>query len=305
MLVGVSLVLGSPQQSPSTVIAYGSSEAQLVAINNGFPYNHGGSSVFSINNGGNEVWWNTDGSMTQQNAGSFSYFHGTLIVGNAFPFHPYLYDTGYLLQSNVPGTSLQPQALAGGHAGSLNVIQPATIGAPILGGALPSGATTTSWVCSGLDVDGAAIPGSTTTVTAAATWTYPQGISVGCPWSAGVVTYSIWRTAGGGSQGLLGTGTGVGNGYALSDFGGATSGGTPPVSNTSNPHISVAGTGTPCMAMGAPGATVQICSGAGAPTSTCGTQPVGSGSLWLRTDGAASTSLYSCAATTWTAVTVP
>jgi hypothetical protein len=59
------------------------------------------------------------------------------------------------------------------------------------------------------------------------------------------------------------------------------------------------------MAMGAPGATVQICSGAGAPTSTCGTQPVGSGSLWLRTDGAASTSLYSCAATTWTAVTVP
>jgi hypothetical protein len=49
----------------------------------------------------------------------------------------------------------------------------------------------------------------------------------------------------------------------------------------------------------------SISAGAGAPTSTCGTSPTGNGSLWLRTDGTASTTLYLCAAGTWNAVTVP
>jgi hypothetical protein len=56
------------------------------------------------------------------------------------------------------------------------------------------------------------------------------------------------------------------------------------------------------------GTTVKgasISAGTGAPTSTCGTAPTGNGSIWLRTDGAASTSIYSCAAGTWTAVTIP
>ena len=43
----------------------------------------------------------------------------------------------------------------------------------------------------------------------------------------------------------------------------------------------------------------------GAPTTTCGTSPNGSGSVWLRTDGTASTTLYVCSGTTWGAVTVP
>lgn len=34
--------------------------------------------------------------------------------------------------------------------------------------------------------------------------------------------------------------------------------------------------------------------GAGAPTSTCGTAPTGSGSLWLRTDNGAGSALYVC-----------
>lgn len=41
--------------------------------------------------------------------------------------------------------------------------------------------------------------------------------------------------------------------------------------------------------------------GTGAPTSTCGTAPTASGSLWLRTDGSTSTTLYVCTGTTWTA----
>lgn len=47
------------------------------------------------------------------------------------------------------------------------------------------------------------------------------------------------------------------------------------------------------------GASIGV--GLGAPTSTCGTAPTGSGSLWLRTDGGASTTLYVCNGTTWTA----
>ena len=50
---------------------------------------------------------------------------------------------------------------------------------------------------------------------------------------------------------------------------------------------------------------VSISAGTGAPSAACGTSPNGSGSLFLRTDGTASTTLYSCAGTTWTAVTVP
>jgi hypothetical protein len=203
-------------------------------------------------------------------------------------------------QTNLPSTDYQAQTLGGGHAGSLNVIQTPTIAAPLLGGALPSGSSTVSWVCSGTDFDGNLIPGTTTTVTGvAASWTYPLGITVGCPLSAGVNTFQIYRTVGGSSQGLLASGSGPL--FSTSDFGGATSGGTPPASSGSNPHISVAGTGNAVITMG----TTTITSAAGAPTTTCGTAPNGSGSLWLRTDGAASTSLYSCAGTTWNAVTVP
>jgi hypothetical protein len=47
------------------------------------------------------------------------------------------------------------------------------------------------------------------------------------------------------------------------------------------------------------GASIGV--GSGAPTATCGTAPTGNGSLWLRTDGTATTTLYVCAAGTWTA----
>jgi hypothetical protein len=298
-VIGVTLVLGSPQQSPSTVIAYGTSEGQIFAVNNGFPYNHGGSSVFSINNGGNEVWWDTGGAMHQLNNGAFNVMQGQLIVGSEYPFHPQIQDSGNLLQQGIAGTAYAPQTLGGGHAGSLTVIPTPTIGAPLLGGGLPSGSSTASWVCSGTDFDGNLIPGTTTTVTnVAATWTYPQGISVGCPWSAGVNTYQIYRTAGGGSQGLLASG--VGPGFWVSDFGGATSGGTPPASNASNPHISLQGSGNPTITMG----TVEILNGAGVPTG-CGTT-YGNGSIYSNTTGAHSTNnlLYVCDATTSTWVDI-
>jgi hypothetical protein len=298
--VSVNLVLGSPQQTPSDVIAYGGTEPPILALNNPTPFNHGGNSIFSMNSGGNETWVDTVGAIHQLNTGAQSMFQGSMVVGSALPVQPDLAQTGYLMQVNGPNTAYQPMTFGGGHAGSLNVIATPTIGAPTVFATLPFGASTASWVCSGTDFDGNLIPGTTTTLTSvAATWAYPQGTTVECPWAAGVNTYQIYRTAGGGSQGLLASG--VGPGFSVSDFGGATSGGTPPVSNASNPHISVQGTGNATITMGA----ITISTGTGAPTSTCGTAPNGSGSLWLRTDGSTSTSLYSCAGTTWTAVTVP
>jgi hypothetical protein len=297
--VGVSIVLGSPSNAPYEVVAYGGASPFVLAVNNGFPYNHGGSSVLSINNGGNETWFDTGGGLHQLNGSVQSSFQGNIVVGSSYAINTPILQTGNLLQSTGPNTDYYPLTLGGGHAGSLNVTTTATIAAPVVYG-LPAGASTASWVCSGTDFDGNLIPGTTTTLTGVvATWSYPTGTTVACPYSAGVNTYQIYRTAGGATQGLIASGAGPD--FWTSDFGGTATAGTPPSSNGSNPHISVAGTGTPSMQMG----TVNISVGSGAPTSTCGTTPIGSGSLWLRTDGGASTSLYSCAGTTWTAVTIP
>lgn len=73
------------------------------------------------------------------------------------------------------------------------------------------------------------------------------------------------------------------------------SGGTTPV-----PVLAITNTG---VIDSAAGATLTF--HAGAPTTTCGTSPNGSGSVWFRTDGTASTTLYVCSGTTWSAVTVP
>jgi hypothetical protein len=297
--VSVNLVLGSVQQAPSSILAYGGISPVVLSVNNPTPFNHGGSSVLSINNGGNETWVDTGGAIHQTNTGVQSNFGGSITVGPNV-YQPDLSYTGYLLQINGPNTAYQPLTLGGGHAGSLNVITTPTIAAPTITASATPGSSTISYVCAGTDFDGNLINGTTATITnGAASWAFPVGYEVVCPWTAGVNTYQIYRTAGGPNQGLMGSGTGPG--FTFSDFGGSASGGTPPASNSSNPHISVAGMGTPTIQLG----PTNIGSGAGAPTSTCGTAPVGSGSLWLRTDGGVSTSVYSCAGTTWTAVTIP
>ncbi len=293
-VVSVSLVLGSPQQMPSTVLAYGTTEPPILSINNGFPSNHGGASVFSINGGSNEVWWDSSGGMQQVNSGATSWFEGSLRVGTA-PFQPLIAQTGQLLQTNGPNSAYSPMTLGGGHAGSLKVIPTANIPAPNLTNLAGSGATTYSYVCAGTDFDGNLIPGTTATVTSAASWAYPVAIQVVCPWVAGVNTYQIYRTAGGPDQGLLASGTGPG--FGVFDFYGHSSAGSPPASNASNPTISVMGSGNPAITMG----TVEILNGSGVPAG-CGTT-YGNGSIYSNTSGAHSTNnlLYVCdgATSTW------
>jgi hypothetical protein len=178
--------------------------------------------------------------------------------------------------------------LGGGHAGSLNVIPTPTLAAPSLNNYTGGGSSTVSYVCSGTDFDGNLINGTTASVTtSAATWVFPAAIQVVCPYSSGVNTYQIYRTVGGVNQGLIASG--VGPGFSIYDYDGSSSGGTPPGTNGSNPHISVAGSGTPSISLGA----ASITFAATAPSGSCV-----SGSLWTNSGGSPNT-LYVCQSGVW------
>lgn len=153
---------------------------------------------------------------------------------------------------------------------------------------IASGASTISYVCSGTDFDGNLVPGTTASaINVASSWAFPSSIQVICPYSAGVNTYQIYRTVGGVDQGLIASGTGPG--FATYDFDGSSSGGTPPTTNSSNPHISVAGTGNPTITMG----TASITFSTAAPSGSCV-----SGSLWSNSSGSPNT-LYVCQSSAW------
>ena len=287
VVVAVSLVLGSVQQTPSTVIAYGTTEPPILGINNPTPYNHGGASVLDINSGTNETWFGINGGINQLSGTTGNTFNSPVSVGTN-PFQPAITESGYLLATNGANSAYQPMTLGGGHAGSLNVIATPTITAPTLYNIAGTGSTTYSYVCSGTDFDGNLINGTTASITnGAASWAYPLAIEVTCPYVAGVNTYQIYRTAGGSNQGLLGSGTGPG--FSLFDFYGSASGGTPPGSNASSPHISVVGSGNPTITMG----TASITFASSAPSGSCV-----SGSLWTNSGGSPNT-LYVCQSSAW------
>jgi hypothetical protein len=299
-VVSVDLVLGSIQQAPVNVIAAGASTPTVFSVNNGFPSTHDGTSVMDVNGGSNELWFDSGGHITQVNTSGTNVFWAPVAIGSNDNLP--ITNTQLVVQDNGPNEVTSPLGLGAGHAGTLNVVQTPTIGAPsVVNFATGAGSNTYSYVCAGTDYDGNLINGTTTTITGVPTvFGGPNPfIGVSCPWSAGVYSFQVYRTAGGPNQGLMNST--VGNPGGFTDFNGNSSGGSPPGANGSNPKITVQGTGVPTIQLG----TTNIGTGTGAPGTTCGTTPIGNGSLWLRTDGTASTSLYVCAAGAWTAVTVP
>jgi len=299
-VVSVDLVLGSIQQAPVNVIAAGASTPTVFSVNNGFPSTHNGTSVMDVNGGSNELWFDSGGHITQVNTSGINVFWAPVAIGSNDNLP--ITNTQLVVQDNGPNEVTSPLGLGAGHAGTLNVVQTRTIGAPsVVNFATGAGSNTYSYVCAGTDYDGNLINGTTTTITGVPTvFGGPNPfIGVSCPWSAGVYSFQVYRTAGGPNQGLMNST--VGNPGGFTDFNGNSSGGSPPGANGSNPKITVQGTGVPTIQLG----TTNIGTGTGAPGTTCGTAPIGNGSLWLRTDGTASTSLYVCAAGAWTAVTVP
>ena len=92
-------MLGSPLQTPSDVVAYGGSEAPILGINNPTPYNHGGSSILSINNGSNETWVDTGGAIHQLNTAVQNELQGTAQIGTGYANNLPIDESGNLMQT--------------------------------------------------------------------------------------------------------------------------------------------------------------------------------------------------------------
>lgn len=281
VVVGYSLIL-SPANQPSFDIAYGLNEQEVVGINNIYPFDHGGVSVLGINQGNNELWVNTAGAITQQNAFTFNQFNSAVGIGQAVRNHAVITDTGYLMYSNLAQTDYLPLGLGGGAAGSVNAIQPPTIAAPALQSTLGSGAATVSYVCSGTDFDGNLVPGTAATLTnVQATWSFPTSVTVICPYAAGINTYQIYRTVGGQNQGLLNSGVGPSSSFIDADY--SATAGTPPATNTTTPtlrawNLSLAGPGVPlgtCLMTGVNGGVIPV-----SPPAPCGSGGGGGGMVY-------------------------
>lgn len=279
VVVGYTLIL-SPGNQPSFDIAYGLNEQQVVGINNIYPSDHGGASVFDVNQGNSELWINTSGGITQSATYTFNQFDSPVGIGELIRGHAVINDSGYLMQTTLLQTDYVALGLGGGVAGSLNVIQPPTITAPTLQPTLGGGAATVSYVCSGTDFDGNLVPGTAATLTGVqATWAFPTGVVVICPYAAGINTYQIYRTAGGPNQGLLASGQGPG--FSYGDNYAAAIAGTPPATNTTIPQLRAynlsTAFGTPlgtCLMTGSNGAIVPV-----NPPVACGSGGGGGGGM--------------------------
>jgi len=290
-------VVGNVGNTPGLIVSYGWAANPLVAVNNPFPNYHANNSVFSVNSGGNELFISPTGQIYQQNPSAVSYFYGNIQVSSA-PNVPVIASSGNLLQNNGPNTAYQPIGFGGGVAGSLNVITTPTLGPPVIGDYSAGGTSTRTYVCSGVDFDGNLIPGTPASDThAASTVPAPNFISIVCPYAAGIAGYQVWRTAGGPSQGLL-TGVNADEGLQVFDSDNATTGGSPPSSNGSSPHISVAGTThSVCDTSVSPNVCMIV--GAGVPTG-CGTT-YGVGSTYGNETGSTNP-VYMCTNTGWVQV---
>lgn len=287
----VNLVLGGLQQTPLDVVTGGVPNQSELGVNNAFPSSHSGSAVLDINSGANETYFDNAGAIHQLNPSTESVFEsgmqvaGSVQIGGVWGAP--IANSAQVLQTNGQNQATAPIGFGGGIAGSLKVVPTQNIAAPVLTNYAGSGTSTRSYVCTGVDTDGNAIPGSTATLSnAPASYAYPQFIVVNCPYTAGVSSYTVWRTAGGPNQGYLQTGV---TSYGIYDYNGSATPGTPPTVNGSNPHLTVNGTGTPTISLNG----VSWSTGASAPTGTCTT-----GSMYSNTSGSPNT-LYVCQAAAW------
>ena len=257
--------------------------------------------MLSINNGSNETWVDTGGAIHQMNTGVQNDFQGSVTSrAQRVSAGPLTY-TGNLLQINRAEHGL-PAVDAGRRACGITECDHHSdhCRADHYRSAHAFGSSTISYVCAGTDFDGNLINGTTATITnGAASWAFPVGYEVVCPWTAGVNTYQIYRTAGGPNQGLMAQRYRAR--FHLQRLWGIVLGRHAAGVEWLEPAYFGGGDGDAFDAVGAD----EYFDGRRGAHCTCGTAPIGSGSLWLRTDGGVSTSVYSCAGTTWTAVTIP
>jgi hypothetical protein len=248
-ILSINMVMGGELDPPfAAVVGPGGSNSQLLAINAQNAIDgHGGASVLQINPfGNNEIWFDNSGHIHQLNpsGGDFgpNQFLAPVVIGTNSQ-DPGIGNSYQVLQTDVQNQASVPLGIPQ-LAGPVSSVQPAAIGAPSIDNHAGSGSTTYTYGCSGVDVDGNMIPGSTTTFTGPSSMSFPTSfINVHCPLASGIVTFNIWRLAGCSTQGIIASNTG----QLASSFDAcfATTPGTFPAANTSVPKLCIGDPGTP------------------------------------------------------------
>jgi hypothetical protein len=223
-----------------------------------------------------------NGTIQQGTGGGINRFDSELGVGPGGGFAP-ITNSGYLFDSTRQNQSTVPQGFGAGIAGPVISNQPLTIAAPSLVNFSGTGTTTWSYECTGTDVDGNTYPGTIASITDGPATITSGEIIVSCPFSAGAMSETVWRTAGGPNQGSLLTET---QPATASDSGGAATPGTPPSSNSTIPKICIAGE--------------QFCEMSGTtPTPTIACSSTTKGWTFHNISATASPFVYVCNASAW------
>lgn len=244
---GCPVALGPSTQLPFfAVCGDPGAGTEVAAVNSGYPYAYNAQVGFNINSGNNAFLVDIAGAVHQVNTGSSArivrpYFTG--IGGNEYAAPIFIgtnstapiVDSSYVVQMNIASNTSAKQSFSAGLAGPLTTVQAPTVAAPFVQQQFAPGSTTWSYVCQGLDSDSNLIPGATGSTTGAASYSFPQSNNIFCPPSPGVVSFKVYRTAGGPNVGLVGTATPP-YGFIV-DFGASLDGTSPSGSNGDIPRL--------------------------------------------------------------------
>lgn len=292
-----AMTIGAPGYTSGVVVTEASAYPILGVNNNtpGFNAVHNCCVVFDVNSGGDEFWITNYGMIHQvyQGTNDINLLYGAVQIGSD-PHPPAIKSSGDILQAVGPIEAWNPIGFGAGIAGSLTVNYSSNVAAPFLDNYAGTGSTTRTYVCSATDFDGNLIPGTaaslTNTPTTIGTGSPPSFISITCPWTAGIASEQVYRTAGGPNQGLLSSQAGV-NGFQVFDYDTTTTAGSPPGANGSTPKLTVVGNvHQMCDTSTSPQTCYVLASGV--PTG-CGST-YGIGSFYLNETGSLGNTAYSC-----------
>jgi hypothetical protein len=278
----IPLDLTNPSDPPTSFITSSIGSVPSSAVFNCPTSDQSSNAIFQIGCvNANETFFDPGGGIHQTGTSASNTFISPLGVGPGGGAAPII-NSGNLFDATRQNNSTVAQGFQAGLATLVEAIQPPSIGAPAILNFAGTGTTTWSWECTGTDVDGHTFPGVVGSITDGPA-TIPSGgfFTVTCPYSAGAVTESLWRTAGPNTTGLLATG---GQALESPDANNALSG-TPPTGNSTIPKVCVGGNEVSCWVTSAE-----------APTAACTNG-------WFDTNLSASpTVLYQCIGNTWQAV---
>lgn len=295
---GAVFVAANPNQPPYLSVV-GNGPSTWVSLYKSHPGTGiGGVAIFL----GQNTYIDINGGIHQFQGGGSSSFLSPLYIGNSgvgtsaiYGFLP-IYNTTNVVQTNIPTQMRTPIGLGSGVSGNVEAVQPSAIGAPTLTSEfLGSGPCSITYVITGTDMDGNAIPGTNATISnlPIQPWTFPANIKIQGQPAAGAQTFHAYRVSTSGC-GTVTTGqwsSPISNtNYPIFQDNGATADGSvAPTSNTSIPKLCTNGE--------------QFCILSGVssvPPLNCGTSQEG----WEYHDVAAGPAyhLYRCQSGSWTGI---